>query len=315
MRIVFFGTPDWACVFLRALHADPDIEVAAVVTPPDSPVGRRQVLTPCPVKEEAERLGIEAFQPPTLRKSLAVVEKLKSYGADAFVVISYGKILPQAVLEIPRLGCMNVHPSLLPTYRGATPMPAAIAAGDMETAITLMLLDAGMDTGPILASLPLPLASDETLRSLEQKVTDAGPYFLLKTLKAYTAGEIRPIPQDDAKATYTKLLSREDARIDWNKSAEVVERRMRAFDPWPGSWTLWNRRGKPLRLKILKAVVAPGTVKTLSGTASVGAGNELIVACGEGSLRILLLQPEGKTPMDAATFLRGYSDINGETLG
>ncbi|OGL66492.1 methionyl-tRNA formyltransferase [Candidatus Uhrbacteria bacterium RIFCSPHIGHO2_01_FULL_63_20] len=309
MKIVFFGTPSLAVPFLETLVDNPGIQVVAAVTQPDKPVGRRHELAPSPLKRSAQMRGIPVFEFASLKKDPSAVETLKALGADAFVVVAYGKLIPADILNIPRLGCVNVHPSLLPKYRGPSPMQWAIANGDPDTGVTIMQLDEGMDTGPILAFETIGLDDTETLTSLTKKVMATGPALLTSTLKRFAAGEITPIKQDESKATITNLLDREDGRIDWKKGVAGIERMVRAYEGWPGTWTEWN--GK--RLKVLsvqptdlKADFPPGTVQVKDG--------RLMVEGGDGTLEILTIQPEGKAAMPASAFLAGYSEINGATL-
>ena len=313
IRLVFFGTPELSVPFLRALEADPAFEVAAVVTQPDKPSGRGGTLTASPVKTAAADLGIPVLDFASLKKHPTAVDTLKALAADAFVVVAYGKLIPQDVLGLPRLGCLNMHPSLLPKFRGPSPMQYALKEGDATTGISIMLLDEGMDTGPILAFETISIDDVETLGSLTQKVMHAGPSLLVSTLKRHAAGEIVPMRQDATKATLTKLLEREDGHLDWSKPVAELERLVRAYQGWPGTYAVWNRQGVPMRLKVLSAAPTDlkadfplGTVQTHDG--------RLCVEASDGTLEILSLQPEGKAAMTAGTFLKGHSDINGVVL-
>ncbi|MEI6510521.1 MAG: methionyl-tRNA formyltransferase [Candidatus Uhrbacteria bacterium] len=313
IRIAFFGTPEFSVPFLTALVDDPAFEVVAVVSQPDRPQGRNHEIVPTPVKSVALDHQIPVLQPTTLRDE-SVLATLLALNADYFVVVAYGKIIPQAVLDVPRLGCVNVHPSLLPKYRGPSPMNWAIAEGDAKTGVTIMLLDAGMDTGPILSQTSIGLDSDETMDTLMAKAHEQGVPLLIDTLKRFATGEIVPVAQNDEAATMTKLLDREDGRIDWTLPMEVIERRLRAYQPWPGLWTVWMRNGVETRIKIhslqpsdFRADLPPGTVSTKN--------SRLHVDCSDGTIEILELQPEGKPRMSAEAFLLGYSDVNGAMLG
>ncbi len=326
IRIAFLGTPEFSVPFLKALCDDPSFEVVAVVSQPDRPAGRNHEITPTPTKSFALDQRIPVLQPSTLRDE-SVEAALRSLDADVFVVVAYGKIIPQAILDIPRLGCVNVHPSLLPKYRGPSPMNWAIAEGDAVTGVTIMLLDAGMDTGPILSQTSIGLDSDETMETLMAKAHAEGVPLLVYTLKRFADGEIVPVPQDDAQATMTKLLDRDDGRIDWTQTMETIERKIRAYQPWPGLWTVWNRKFPSpskgegqgevpveTRLKIhslqtsdFRADLPPGTVLIKN--------SRLYVDCSDGTIEILELQPEGKPRMSAEAFLLGYSDVNGAMLG
>ncbi len=311
MNIVFFGTPAFATPFLQGLIDDPDTEVVAVVCQPDKPSGRGRNLIPPAVKVLAQENSITVLQPKSL-KSDAVKPRLESIGADVFVVVAYGKLIPQAVLDIPRLGCVNVHPSLLPRYRGPSPMQWAIRQGDAQTGVSIMLLDDGMDTGPLLSSAAITLDQGETYLSLVEKVHAVGPNLLLQTLREYSRGAISPSPQGDENVSVTRLLTRDDGLIDWNESAESIYRKMRAYSPWPSAWCVWKRDdGSEIRLKFLKVSVSDiqaeiGCVRNEEGA--------LIVGCGKGVLEIHELQPEGKPKMKAEAFMNGYQDFVGSKL-
>ena len=311
MKIVFFGTPAFSLPFFQALSQDPSFEIVAAVCETDKPAGRGHRLTSPPIKLAAQEKGREVYQPETL-KDKQVQDKLAAYQADVFVVVAYGKLIPKIVLDTPRLGCINVHPSLLPKYRGPSPLPAPIVNGDVETGISIMLLDVGMDTGPVLAVKKIKLDELETLESLEQKVMTQGPALLVATLKNYAAGKIKPIPQDNAQATVTKKLTKDDGHLDWQKSAEQIERRVRAYNPWPGTWSVWERKGQEVRLKIL-------AVKKIHATASVPGKirlveNKIIVDTVDGQVEILKLQVEGKKLINSGEFILGYADIEGTIL-
>lgn len=308
IRVAFFGTPEFAVPFLKALAADPAFEVVSAVTRPDEEAGRGHALAVPPIKIAAEALGIPVYQPPTL-KSDDATRTLSNLHADFFVVFAYGRIIPKAVLDLPRLGCVNVHPSLLPKYRGPSPMQSAIRNGDATTGITIMLLDEGMDTGPILAFTNVGLDDNETIDTLTRKVEEQGPPLLVDTLKRLAAGEIVPVPQDDARATICKLLTREDGRVDWTLPLADIERMVRAYKGWPGTWTTWNGS----RLKIHEVAPADFKDDLPPGTVSVK-NSRLFADCSDGTIEILTLQPEGKPSMSAEAFIRGYSAINGATL-
>lgn len=311
MKLIFFGTPAFAATFLSALHADPFFEVVAVVTTPDEPVGRKKILTPPPTKVFALEHDIPLLQPTKL-KDPAFAEALRAYGADAFVVVAYGRIIPQAVLDIPPLGCVNIHPSLLPKLRGPSPIVSAIATGERETGVTIMKIDADMDHGPTFGNVTFPIDPRDTADTLTEKVVAHGVPLLLDVLKKYATGALSPHEQNHGAATYCKLLSRNDGHIDWQQSAEAIERTIRAYTPWPGTWTTWIRNGVPLSLKIL---AADTTVQsTPPGNASVQ-GDTLLIGTGTSALRITELQPAAGKRMDAASFLRGYADIEGAILG
>ena len=229
LRIIFAGTPDFSVPCLRALR-DAGHEVVAVYTQPDRPAGRGRKLSPGPVKEVAAALGLPIHQPPTLRDPEAIAT-LRDLGADLMVVVAYGLLLPQAVLDVPRLGCLNIHASLLPRWRGAAPIQRALLAGDRETGITIMRLEAGLDTGPMLSRQALPIAPDETGGSLHDRLARLGGGLIVEALDRLEAGTARFEPQDDTAATYARKLAKSEALIDWTQPAEALERQVRAFDP------------------------------------------------------------------------------------
>lgn len=308
-RVVFFGSPQEAVPALMAL-VDSGHGVAAVYTRPDAVAGRSKVPEPTPVKAAAMDLGIPVETPPNLRSDQAQ-QRLASLAAEAFVVAAYGRILPALVLALPKLGALNIHPSLLPRHRGPSPVATAILEGDRQTGVTVMLLDEGMDTGPILAqSEPVEIGPRDTTETLTPKLFEAGAGLLVETLSRWEHGQITPRPQDGALATTTKLLSRSDGLIDWTRAADRIERMTRAYDPWPGTFTVWRDRN----LKVLEVAAgdtgarfAPGTVFRI--------GEGLGVACGSGALELKRMQLEGRNPVSAVEFLRGYPAIEGAMLG
>lgn len=310
IRVVFFGTPEFAVPFFSELLRTPGVEIAAVVTQPDKPTGRHQTLTASPVKEQAIEQGVSVLQPQKLKEESAA-SALRELRADLFVVVAYGKIIPPTILALPRLGCVNLHPSLLPKYRGPSPIQWAIAEGDDETGISVMKLDEGMDTGPLLAQKRIPIEKLETVESLTRKIHDVGPTFLSETILAYADGSVKPVPQPSDGASVTHLLEREDGRINWSMPAEAIERKSRAYHPWPGIWTTWTRNGKSLRIKLFRAraengFLPPGKVESKTDHLLVGAGNNLI--------RVEELQAEGSSTTDVARFIRGHADIAGATF-
>jgi len=310
MRVIFLGTPQFATIPLEALAHDTRYQVVGVVTQPDRSAGRGRAPESPPVKRAALHLGIPVFQPESLRDP-AAVEQLALLRPDAGVVAAYGEILRKDVLAIPPHGYLNIHPSLLPRYRGPTPVPGAILAGDTETGVTVMLLDAKMDSGPILAQQRTPLPPDARSGPLTEQLFRLGSALLLEALAGYVAGTLAPSPQDDSQATYTKLLKKEDGAIDWGAAAIQIERMTRAYDPWPGAHTSW--RGQPFKIIAARAhpewtgSAAPGTLLLERGAAWV--------ATGAGALELLTVQPSGKRPLAAADWLRGLKQIAGARLG
>lgn len=316
-KIAFFGTSDFAVPILERLKADGDFSVAEVVTQPDKPVGRKHVMTGTPVKRAAERLGLPLWQPATLKDD-AAYEHLSKLGVEAFVVVAYGKILPKRVLDIPPFGGVNVHGSILPYYRGASPISAAIAAGEEETGVTIMKMDEKMDEGPTLDTKLMAIDDEDTTETLSRRLSGMAADMIAPILKLYLEGNLQPIPQNDPKATYTKILAREDGRVDWKKSAVEIERLVRAMQTWPEAHAIWTRKGKPLKLTIKKAAVMHPTSKCDVGgkTGTVCRLSEGVVGvnCGEGSLQLLDVQLEGKNPSDIKSFLNGYPDFVGADL-
>ncbi len=305
MRILYLGTPDIAVAPLEQLQALGH-EIVGVVTQPDRPAGRRRVLTAPPVKSAAEQLGLPVFQPETL-KDPAAVEQLRALAPDVGVVAAYGEILRRAVLEIPPLGYLNIHPSLLPLYRGPAPVTGAIMAGDDLVGVSIIRLTAKMDAGPILAQATLRLAPNARAGDLTAELMRQGGALLAEALAPYAAGRLAPREQDHSAATYTQLLSKADGAIDWGNPAIIIERMTRAYDPWPGATT--TASGQPL--KISRARVVPGwqgadPPGTVFSDVATGA---LLVATGSGALELLEVQPAGRRAMGADEWRRGLRDL------
>ena len=296
MRVAFLGSPDFAVPALEALASA--WEVVGVVTQPDRPAGRGRVLTPPPVKSAALRLGLPVQQPPRLRAPEATAD-LARWEPELIVVAAYGQILRPEVLALPRHGCLNVHASLLPRWRGAAPIPAAILAGDPVTGITIMQMDAGMDTGGILAQASLDISPEDTAAGLSLSMAPLGAALLLDVLPGYLNGDVKPVPQDESRATLAPLLKKADGRLDFTRSAAELERQVRAYDPWPGTFLEWEGH----RLAVLRAGIAdvPGI--------AVGAvtRHALYPAVGtsQGLLVLELVQPAGRQPVPGDAYLRG----------
>ena len=302
--IVFMGTPAFAVPSLRALARH--YSVAGVVTQPDRPAGRGQQLVVMLVKQTALQLNLPLLQPQNLHSPEAMAQ-LAAWKPDLIVVAAFGQILRPKVLDLPPHGCVNVHGSLLPRHRGAAPIPAAILSGDTEAGVTIMRMATGVDTGPMLAKCATPIASDDTTASLTERLAHIGAALLIDTLPAYLAGVLVPEPQDEAQATYAPQLAKEDGHLDFDRPAVELERRVRAFAPWPGAFAVWQ--GQPL--KILSATLAgadgaPGTV--LAGEAGP------VVCCRPGGLRLVEVQAAGKKPLPASTFVRGARGFVGSRL-
>lgn len=309
MRTVFMGTPDFAVPTLDSLVLG-GYQVVAVYTQPDKPSGRGGNIIPSPVKRKALQLGLTVEQPPSFRQP-GEVQKLADLRPDIVIVAAFGQLLPQNILDIPPFGCLNVHPSLLPRHRGATPVAAAILAGDEDTGVSIMLLDKGMDTGPLLAQERVSILPQDTTGSLSARLAHVGARLLLQTLPSWLEGKVIPQLQDNEKATYSRPVTKESGRIDWRLSAVELWRRVRAFQPWPGCYTIW--RGKTL--KVIEAAPLPGVgeigkVVAVKGNPPISIG----VQTGEGILGLLQVQPEGKRVMTAEEFVRGQKDFVGALL-
>jgi methionyl-tRNA formyltransferase len=304
-RIVFMGTPDFSLPTLQALIDHH--EVIGVVTQPDRPVGRSQTIQQSPVKKLALSQGIPVFQPEKIRRPEAI-EELKRWSPDVYIVAAFGQILPQAVLDLPPHGSINVHASLLPRWRGAAPIQAAIRAGDAQSGITIMKMDAGLDTGPILSQRAVLLASDETGQSLHDKLSILGAQLLIETLPCYLSGEIQPQPQNNTLATLAPQIKKEQGQIDWTQSADSIERLVRAFTPWPGTYTSWNGR----QLKIHSGEVASGKADPAIVARHDG---QVAIGTGDGLFLPKQVQLEGKKTVAIDDFVRGHGDFVGAQLG
>jgi methionyl-tRNA formyltransferase len=307
VRIVFLGTPEFAVPTLERAFAAGH-EIAAVVTQPDRPKGRGRMLSAPPVKETALRLGLTVHQPERIRTP-ETIELLRGLKPDAMVVVGYGKIIPQAVIDIPPHGIVNVHASLLPRYRGAAPVQWAIARGETATGVTTMRIDAGLDTGDILMQRETAIGTEETAVELAVRLAAMGADLLVETLAGIERGEIVPKPQNPAQATFAPVLKKEDGRIDWTRPAVEIANRIRGFTPWPGSTT--HLRAKAIEIVRARAGAGatgePGSVHPARG--------RLVVTCGDSTaLEILEVQMEGRKRMDAAAFQNGYHLMENELL-
>ncbi len=307
MKIVYMGTPDFATAPLKAL-CENGYDVVGVFTQPDKPVGRKAVLTPPPVKVVAENYGIEVFQPTTLKNG-AGLEILKKLQPDLVVVVAYGKILPSDFLSYPRFGCINIHGSLLPKYRGAAPIQRCVLDGEEYAGITSMQMDEGLDTGDMLIKESLKIGENETSGELYERLAPLGAEVLLKTLDALTKGTLSPVKQDDEKSTYAKMLDKTMSPVDWNESAQSIHNKIRGLDPWPVATTVFE--GKTL--KLFSSELTGETSEKKAGTAFASKAG-LNAVCGDGKVVLIKeVQLEGKKRMSAADFLRGRS-VKGDIL-
>ena len=322
MRIVFMGTPDFSVPALKAL-VEVGHQVIAVVTQPDKPKGRGKEVQMTPVKIQAMEYGIPVYQPAKVREA-SFVEVLKGLEADVYVVIAFGQILPKAVLELPKYGCINIHASLLPKYRGAAPIQWCVIDGEGETGITTMMMDVGLDTGDMLEKAVIPIEEKETGGSLHDKLSLAGGALILSTLKKLEEGTLVRTPQTDEGTCYAKMLTKSLGDIDWNQSAVSIERLIRGLNPWPSAYTLWN--GKTIKIwsadvttsreaaAFLSESGVPSETGITPGTVVCSDKHSLVVCTGDGLLSVRELQMEGKKRMDTPAFLRGYPIPEGDVF-
>ena len=302
------GTPDFAVPCLERLIKD-GYDVCLAVTQPDKARGRKMILTPPPVKVTAEKNGVEVFQPVTL-KSDEAYDKLKSYNSDFIVVAAYGKILPKRILDIPKYACINVHGSLLPKYRGAAPIQRAVIDGMKTSGVTTMLMGEGLDTGDMLLKYETEIGENETAGELFDRLAEASPDLLVKTLEDFALSKITPEKQDESKATYASMLSKDEALIDWNEPSDIIHNKIRGMSPWPVAFTHYD--GK--KLKIYQSEKTDKSTSALPGTVSADK-NSIYVSCSDGKLlKILSLQAEGAKRLDAKQFSAGHRDLNGCVL-
>ncbi|MBI2624659.1 methionyl-tRNA formyltransferase [Candidatus Parcubacteria bacterium] len=346
VRLLYFGTPEFSRIVLEELLKS-GFEPAVVITAPDKPVGRKQVMTESPVAAFAKANGVGVLKPEKI-KPPEFIEQLRSFESDLIIVAAYGKIIPQAILDIPKHGAINVHPSLLPRWRGASPIPYTILNGDTKTGVTIMLMDAEVDHGPILAQEEIESRGDETTAALTPKLARIGGRMLAEVIPRWIAGNMKPTEQDHADATFTKILTKEDGRIDWSKGAIEIERQVRAFDPWPGAWTEWRRGSEVSVIKFLAAsatrhseprgVPLPeaknlevhrdssggpsSSTRDDSAESPQNDGNVALsgtvtaagVITGDGLLEAVTVQLAGKRVMNWSEFLRGHKDFVGSVL-
>ncbi len=293
MKIVFFGTSEVGLPIIELLNNNH--EIAAVITSPDAPVGRKQILTPSPIATFADEHELKTLKPEKVKDNQEFISELKQFAADIFIVVSYGKILPLELLEIPPLKTINVHYSLLPKYRGPSPIQTALLNGDTNTGTTIFVLDEQVDHGPIIATEELEILPDDTFSSLAPKLSEISAALLEKILPDYQSGKLMPANQNHDAATFTSLIRKEHGRIDWSKPAQEIYNQYRAFNQWPGIWTTWQER----------------IFKILECSLDNDRPEALLIPCGENTqLAVTILQPEGKNAMTSRDFLNGYPDFN-----
>ncbi len=305
LRLVFMGTPDLARTVLAQLADDARFALVAVVAQPDKPTGRGLQLTPPPVKTEALARNLPVLQPLKAREP-GFLDQLRALAPDAIAVAAYGQILPQALLDIPRHGCLNVHTSLLPRWRGAAPIQWALAEGDAETGVTIMRMEAGLDTGPAISEVRTAITAEDTGQTLHDRLAILGGKLLCDTLPRYVAGELPPRPQPVDGVTYARKITKDDGRLDWNLPAQVLDRRLRAFTSWPGGFAFLPAEPKPRLLKIHRAEPLARGIPATPGTVLAADRHGLVIACGEGALRLTEVQPEGSRRMTVEQFLAGH---------
>ncbi len=311
-RIIFMGTPELAGVSLQALLRVPKFQVVAVVTQPDQPKGRGLKLQPSPVKEIALHGNLPVLQPARARDE-PFLEQLRELQPDLIAVAAYGQILPQSILDLPRFGCLNVHTSLLPKYRGASPIQRAVLNGDTESGVTIMKMDAGMDTGDILTQETTAILPEDNSQTLHDRLAQIGANLLARTIPDYVAGKIQPRPQPMDGVSHAAKIKKSDGQIDWSQSARSVWNLVRGMTPWPGAFTFLSGQTPPVLLKIWQAEVAPqsGTPGEILLADKTG----IVVGCGEESLRVLAVQREGGRRLTAQEFLAGHPLPAGQKLG
>ena len=308
MKVIFAGTPDFAAAALKAIAAA-GFEIPLVLTQPDRPKGRGMQLAPSPVKQAALKLGLRVAQPEKLRNNAEALQMLKEVEADVMVVAAYGLILPQDVLDTPKRGCLNIHASLLPRWRGAAPIQRAIEAGDAETGVCIMQMDIGLDTGDVVSEHRYAIQSTDTANEVHDALMNLGAEAIVADLQQLKAeGRLKSVKQPEEGVTYAQKLSKEEARIDWNESAAVIERKIRAFNPVPAAWVEYQ--GKPMKIWRAEVVAQQGRAGEVLSCSADG----LVVACGENALKITELQPSGSKRMPIAAFAAGHKIEVGTVL-
>jgi methionyl-tRNA formyltransferase len=307
-KIIFIGTGEFGLPTFMTLSQEDDFEIVLVITQPDKPAGRKLIITPSPIKIAAEKNNITVLQPEHLAD---VTEKITLLKPDLIITIAYAQLIPEKILNIPEFGCLNLHASLLPKYRGAAIIPAAILNGDKETGLTIIKMDKGLDTGPILAQIKLNIDKQDTAASLHDKLSKIAPDFLLETIKKYLNGKITLKPQDPNQASYVKILNKGDGLIDWQKNADYIEKFVRAMNPWPVAWTWLDGQ----QIKIISVQKEPIEINSYKPGKTFKYNSGLAVQCGHDALILKTLQLEGKKALTSQEFINGYKDFVGSVLG
>ena len=307
MRIIFFGTSNVALPVLELLYRHHDI--AAVVTSPDAASGRKQELAESPVSVLAKEMDLKIFKPETVKNNPDFINQLRGLKADVFIVVSYGKILPKELIEMPEYKTLNVHFSLLPKYRGASPIQYALLNGETQTGTSIFVLDEKMDTGPMVVQKTVPIDLDDNFITLSQKLAYVSAKLLLDALPKYVSGEMVPLPQNDSLASYTKIIAKNDGQVDWQQPADKIHNQFRAFYPWPGIWTLW--KGKKIKILDCETADIGESLGKQPGLVEVGG----LVACQGAGLKLKIIQLEGKNAVSFKDFLNGYPQLVGSILG
>ncbi len=313
IKIIFFGTPEFAIPALEKIIGDKGFEILAVVTAPDKPLGRKQTLTPPPIKILAQKNKIPVFQPKRIENFKFQISNCEP---DLIIVCAYGQIIHQEILNITKYGCLNIHPSLLPKYRGPSPIQGAILNGEEETGVSIILLDEKMDHGPVIANCKLQITNCN-YEELSKKLADLGAQLLVEIIPQWINKKIKPAPQNDAEATFTKIIKKGDGKIDWQKSAQKIENQIRAFYPWPGSFALWHspKKNNDLKIKIIRAKAESSKQNTFpAGKIFINAAKKISISCGNGYLILKKIQLEGKKEMSVEEFIKGCLEFIGSIL-
>ncbi len=308
IKIIFIGTASFGLPSFLALAKDGDFEIVLAITQPDKPTGRKQIITSSPIKIAAEKKNITVLQPEHI---MDIREKISLLSPDLIIVAAYAQLIPEAILNLPKYGCLNLHASLLPKYRGAAIIQAAILNGDGQTGLTVIKMDKGLDTGAILAQTAISINDEDTAGTLYDKMSEAGADFLVAAIKKYLAGKITPEPQNSGAASYAKVLTKSDGLIDWSKPAKYLEKFIRAMNPWPMAWTWWDGQ----QIKIISAQKQPIEINSYKPGKTFKYSAGLAVQCGQNALIIKSLQLEGKNVATSEEFLRGHKDFIGSVLG